>query len=116
AAGYGWIDICKLLIEYGGASLNSLNSWKCTPFMIANLKGHLRIMNYLLDLPGLEVNFLDNTGLSPLHTLDPVQLVNDLATLLIQHGADMNLKNSSGFTPLGVALAKGNFLLAKILI
>ena len=50
AAGYGWLEIVKYLVE-AGADPNAVNSWNNTPVSIAFLKGHFGIASYLLKLP-----------------------------------------------------------------
>ncbi|KAJ3208464.1 hypothetical protein HDU67_006706, partial [Dinochytrium kinnereticum] len=122
AAGYGWVDICRLLIEYGGASINPLNSWKCTPFMVANIKGHIRVMNYLLDLPGLEVNFLDNTGFSPLHTClqsdfsttYDVDRIKQKMAILLNRGANPSIAGIEEKTPLHLLAAAQSLVLFDV--
>ncbi|KAJ3025255.1 UNVERIFIED_CONTAM: hypothetical protein HDU68_007325 [Siphonaria sp. JEL0065] len=108
ACAFGWKDIAKALLEYGQAELNALNSWKCTPLMIADVKGHFGLTQYLLELPGIEVNFLDKNGFSMLHlmfatemssTQDVEMRIKQLESLL-KHGADPNVKSVHGETVL----------------
>ncbi|KAJ3079873.1 hypothetical protein HDU99_009899, partial [Rhizoclosmatium hyalinum] len=108
ACGYGWLDVVKALLEYGGATLNSLNSWKCSPLMIADAKGHFGVTQYLLEIPGIGVNFLDKNGFSMVHltfrtTMSSKQDVERLLKkleVLLKHGADPNLKSVDGDTAL----------------
>ncbi|KAJ3315079.1 hypothetical protein HDU76_002274 [Blyttiomyces sp. JEL0837] len=120
AAGYGWRHVVKLLVEYGDAEVNAQNMWKCTPLMIADLKGHSGIVTDLLegkvDTKGIkvEVNFLDKEGLSLLHhcVMNEVtsQFEADIALtklkLLLSHGADINLKTGDGDTALHLLAMK----------
>ncbi|KAI9345692.1 ankyrin repeat-containing domain protein [Obelidium mucronatum] len=108
ACGFGWRDIAKVLLDYGQAELNALNSWKCTPLMIADMKGHFGLTQYLLELPGIEVNFLDKDGFSMVHLMFNTEMtsrqdvdmrIKKLETLL-KHGADPNVKSVEGETAL----------------
>lgn len=48
ACAYGWLDIVKILVEKGKADINRLNEWKSSPTIIAMLKGHFGVVDYLL--------------------------------------------------------------------
>ncbi|KAJ3341560.1 hypothetical protein HDU83_006579, partial [Entophlyctis luteolus] len=108
ACGYGWKEIAKILLEYGKASLNPLNSWKCSPLMTADLKGHFGLVQYLLGLPGIGVNFLDKNGYSLLHLAFKSQVESprdfetaiQKITTLLRHGAGPNQLSVQANTPL----------------
>ncbi|XP_035216657.1 poly [ADP-ribose] polymerase tankyrase-like isoform X2 [Stegodyphus dumicola] len=55
AAAYGWYFCMKLLIE-AGASLNLPNDWKITPLSLAFLKGHMGLVDFLVEQPGIDIN------------------------------------------------------------
>ncbi|ORZ21992.1 ankyrin repeat protein, partial [Absidia repens] len=69
AAAFGHLDIVKLLVEFGGADPSSNNVWRATPCSVANLKGHIAIVQYLLSLPdgNVNVDFKDEDGYTMLH-------------------------------------------------
>ncbi|XP_077522271.1 poly [ADP-ribose] polymerase tankyrase-like isoform X2 [Amblyomma americanum] len=54
AAAYGWLNCLRLLVE-AGAAPHKTNSSKATPVLVAFLKGHMGIVDYLLDQPGVEL-------------------------------------------------------------
>lgn len=56
ACGYGWLNIVKYLIE-AGADPNSFNEWKMYPVLLAMLKGHFGIVDYMINLPTLNASF-----------------------------------------------------------
>ncbi|KAH9384398.1 hypothetical protein HPB48_026405 [Haemaphysalis longicornis] len=54
AAAYGWLHCLRLLVEAGAAPHRS-NSSRATPVLVAFLKGHMGVVDYLLDQPGVEL-------------------------------------------------------------
>lgn len=56
ATAYGWLNIVKLLIE-AGANPNIENEWKTSPILLAMLKNHFGILDYLINLNNLNANF-----------------------------------------------------------
>jgi len=56
ACAYGWLDIVKYLIE-AGANINSMNDWKMYPVLLAMLKGHFGIVDYMINLKDLNATF-----------------------------------------------------------
>lgn len=55
AAAYGWYYCMKLLIE-AGASLNLPNDWKITPLSLAFMKGHMGLVDFLVEQPDIDIN------------------------------------------------------------
>jgi ankyrin repeat protein len=56
ACAYGWINIVKVLIE-AGADPNILNEWKTSSILIAMLKGHYGIVDYLISLKQINASY-----------------------------------------------------------
>ncbi|KAJ3139800.1 hypothetical protein HK100_010977 [Physocladia obscura] len=118
ACGYGWKEIVKILLDYGQTQLNSLNAWKCTPIMIADMKGHLGITQHLLQRPGIAVNFLNKDGYSMIHQMflggtisskhDAEMRLRKLE-ILLKHGADAALKSIDGDTALHLMAGQWEF-------
>ena len=109
ACAYGWLNIVKLLIEVG-ADPNVLNEWKTSAILIAMLKGHFGIVDYLMDLKNINASFQDDEG----RTLIAQLCLNineesgkNLKHLLEKKKIDATLKDSQGLTPLH-HLAKNN--------
>lgn len=106
AAAYGYIDILHLLIEYGSANPALPNVWTSTPCSVANMKGHVAIVKYLLQLPGspIDVNFKDQDGCIMLQRTIDEPVVSDMdmelnlskAKLLLSMNADVNSKDIEG--------------------
>ena len=61
ACAYGWYFCMKTLLE-AGAEVNACNEWKLTPVAVSLLKGHVGISKFLLDQPGVDINFKDDKG------------------------------------------------------
>ena len=65
AAAYGWLDILDLLVQIEPDILNQPNDWHLTPLPIAYLKGHLGIVEHLLNgkyAEKIDINAVDNDG------------------------------------------------------
>jgi ankyrin repeat protein len=106
AAAFGYIKILHILMEYGSADPSTSNVWRSTPCSIANMKGHIGIVKYLLGLPNtsIDVNFKDQEGCIMLqHCIDesvttPEEKESNLqkARLLLSMKADVNSVNLDG--------------------
>lgn len=89
AAAFGHLSILHLLIGYGQANPGLSNVWRTTPCSIANVKGHVAIVKYLLDLPEhhINVNFKNEEGRSMLqHTVSE--------SVSSKHDQELNLKKA----------------------
>lgn len=88
-----------------GADLNSNNMWKVSPITVAMLKNHSGIVKELLKHEGVDVNGKDDKGLTLLHmacvdlTADDVT---DFVKFLLSKGANPNLADLEGQTPLHI--------------
>ncbi|GFT42008.1 poly polymerase tankyrase [Nephila pilipes] len=78
AAAYGWYFCMKLLIE-AGASLNLPNDWKITPLSLAFMKGHMGLVDFLVEQPGIDIN---------------VDVNNDSGMTLVMQALRSNINNS----------------------
>jgi ankyrin repeat protein len=68
AAAFGKLDILKLL-ALANADFNVMNDWSTTPLSISIVKEHLKISEYLLQNPDINVNFVDDNNETMLHHL-----------------------------------------------
>ena len=98
------LKICKLLVAHGAKVRQASNSGKTALIMAARTKNY-KLIEFLLS-KGSNVNKQDEDGDSALHLVIPCS--NQLVELLIDHGADIDAVNDSGFTPLMIAYSKSN--------
>ena len=106
AAAFGHLDILHLLIHYGHANPGLSNIWRTTPCSIANTKGHVGIVKYLLNLPGglINVNFKNEQGHTMIQSTIAEPILHDQDQelslkkfeLLLSQNADVNSKDING--------------------
>jgi ankyrin repeat protein len=95
----GNLPLVKSLIQVQKAQINHIG-W--TPLHYASAKGHLEIAQYLLT-NGAIVDALSPGNTTPL--MMAVQSGNEaLVKLLLDKGADLQVRNSQGFTAIDIAL------------
>ena len=103
------LDVVKLLISYG-AKVNRVNDSGSTPLHYAtqSYPRNTEIIKILID-NGADVNaahkYLKRT---PLHYVASGYPSSKAARLLLECGADPEVRNISGFTPLEIAIRCGN--------
>ncbi|CDW74196.1 ankyrin repeat-containing protein [Stylonychia lemnae] len=101
ACAYGWLDCIKLLIR-AGASISNANEWGFTPLIIAMMKGHKKIVDFLLDIDGIDVNSTDDKGRNLLcfSMMKFEEKTTDYVKHLIeQKGANPNQEDINKLTP-----------------
>ncbi|KAF3910478.1 Ankyrin-2 [Dactylellina cionopaga] len=100
------LEMASRLIEEFNFPVNVQNSKGQTPLWIACLSGNYEISTYLISR-GADAGIESNTGSNPLHHL-PVfedRHVENIASLLVEHGANINGQNALGYTPLHYAVS-----------
>ena len=105
ACAYGWLDVVKLLVEHGKAEVNRLNEWKSSPTIIAMLKGHFGIVDYLLARKDVDASMVDDEGRSLVSQLClnlNEDSVKNLKFLLSTKKIDAQKKTAEGFSPLHI--------------
>ena len=113
----GHRPLVQLLLQKG-ARLEATNNQEETVIHLAALQGELLILQDLLTYPEAKklINVPDDDGKTPLHKAvwgDPKPAI---VQLLLEHGADPQVKNAYGYTPLHWAAKHGHIESAKLLI
>ncbi|KAJ0410432.1 hypothetical protein P43SY_002764 [Pythium insidiosum] len=98
SASDGDIDAVKQFLANGG-DVNIKDEFGYTPLQAAVSYNHLELVLFLLS-NGASVTLADNDLDTPLHRAETV----DCAKLLLQHGAELNARNSEGRTPFDEAI------------
>nr|CAI5865967.1 unnamed protein product [Callosobruchus analis] len=106
AASKGWTEICKYLLD-NGADINIADERGSTPLHRAASKGNMTVLSLFLTdhADELNINIRDFYGNTPLH-LACEEDRQEEATLLVEHGADIEIKNRDQQTPLDLCTPK----------
>ena len=125
AASRGHFDVLRCLLE-NGADINASTADNCTPLMIAIENGNINAATFLIE-HGANVDLKDDRGDTALHYAMSRYILYDcnasleVFSCLIEHGADVNGRNSSkgpsnSCTPLMVASRNSRVDLMTLLI
>lgn len=112
------MDILQLTVKHG-ADVTLLNRYGGTALIPAGEHGHVEIIKYLLETTKIDINHVNNLGWTAL--LEAIVLNNggsrqqQAVQLLVDHGADVNIADKNGVTPLQHARAKGFTEIVRIL-
>ena len=102
AAFRGFTDVVRLLIDSEPNLLNQSNNRGFTPLHMAASKGHVQTVNLLLSYAGIELDTQSDTGSAALHFAAKNDHL-DIVKQLVSAGANINLTNNNGHTPLSWA-------------
>jgi ankyrin repeat protein len=110
AGAEGLLQIVKLATA-AGADPTLTNRYGGTALIPAAERGHVEMVQYLLTKTTVDVNHVNRLGWTAL--LEAIILADGgprhqrIVTLLIEHGADVNLADHDGVTPLAHARSRG---------
>ncbi|WP_110934555.1 ankyrin repeat domain-containing protein [Paenibacillus bouchesdurhonensis] len=119
AGAEGFLEIVKLAID-AGANPQLTNRYGGTALIPASERGHVEVVQELLSHSDIDVNHINN-----LHWTAVLEAVilgsggekhQKIVQLLVNHGADVNIGDGNGVTPLMHARQKGFQEIADILI
>jgi len=119
AGAEGYIEILKLTIS-AGANPHLLNRYGGTALIPASEHGYVEVVKLLLNETKTDVNLINNLGWTAL--LEAIILNNGgvnqqkVIKLLLSHGADVNIKDFNGISPLEHSRRKGFKRVEKILL
>lgn len=103
----GYKEVVEVLLEFG-AEVNILQTYEeMTPLHAAIANGHFELLRPLLHC-GADPDLIDQRGNFPLYTIctrrnDP-QSINSVIRMILEFGADVNKRNSDGFSSLHAAV------------
>ena len=115
----GWLDILSLAIE-AHADTRLTNRFGGISIIPASERGHVEVVRELLTHTDINVNHVNNLGWTAL--LEAIILSNggkahqQIVQLLIDYGADVNLADKDGVTPLLHARERGFTEIERMLL
>jgi ankyrin repeat protein len=146
AAGNGFDEVCRLLIQHGadvdardsydksplhyaavqqnydvvetllGGGLNSGDPSGATPLIRAAADGKTALVQLLLEIPAVDPNVRNAEGLAALHVAIKAGMSLPARLLVGSGRADVNLQDADGLTPLHWAARKRKMDIAEILL
>jgi ankyrin repeat protein len=119
ASAQGWLDILKLAIE-AHADTRLTNRFGGISIIPASERGHVEVVRELLTRTDINVNHVNNLGwtalLEAIVLSDGGRAHQQIVQLLIEHGADVNLPDKAGVTPLQNARKRGFTEIERLLL
>jgi uncharacterized protein len=119
ASAEGLFEIVKLTID-AKADTRLTNRFGGTALIPAAERGHVEIVQELLTRTDIDVNHINNLGwtalLEAIILSDGGERHRQIVQLLVDHGANINIPDKDGITPLEHARARGFREIEKILL
>jgi len=119
AGAEGLLDIVRLCIT-AGADTKRTNRYGGTALIPAAERGHVEVVKELLTHSDVDVNHINNLGwtalLEAIVLSDGGKAHQQIVQLLVDHGADVNIPDKDGITPLQHARARGFQEIESILL
>ncbi|XP_044924807.1 fibronectin type 3 and ankyrin repeat domains protein 1 [Mustela putorius furo] len=111
----GHLDVVKYLRRHG-ASWETRDLGGCTALHWAADGGHCNVIDWMIK-DGCEVDAVDTgSGWTPLMRVSAVSGNQSVASVLIEAGADVNMRDKDGKTPLMVAVLNNHEELVQLLL
>ena len=111
----GNLKIVKYVVKKG-ADLNAETNSKWTPLHVAMQNNRTKIVHFLLDQEGLDVDRKDKAGVLPLHIATYKSRIDTVARLLKINAKVVNEQANSGWSPLDFAVHMGHVEMVKLLL
>ena len=103
-------DVLSCLIK-NGADVNVRARDTCTPLMTAIKQGRVGVATFLVQ-HGANMTLIDKNGFTALHHATSFEVL----SCLIRNGADVNACTNDNYTPLMIAVEKGNKVAVTFLV
>ena len=119
AGAEGLLDILRLVNE-AGADPALTNRYGGTALIPACERGHVEVVRYLLEASDVDVDHVNDLGWTGL--LEAIILADgdaahqEIVRMLLENGADPDLGDRDGVTPLAHARARGQAAIAGLLV
>ena len=115
AAQQGREEDVRLLLAVPGININLATYDGTSPLMIAVTQWHEEVVNLLLAAPGIDANACRDDGATALFVAAQHGFT-EIVRLLIRHGADVNLPNYRGTSPLCIAMFQRYIDIVSVLL
>jgi len=113
AARNGHVQALERLIKINPDTLNAVNSKGYTPLILASYYSQSEVVKFLLE-NDVNINFISSQGTALCGVAYKGDIV--IAKLLIQYGAELDIQDDNGTSPLLYATLLGHTKLAKLLL
>lgn len=118
AGAEGNIEVVKLSLKYG-ANFKIYNRYGGSALIPAAEKGHVDVVKILANEPGYPINHVNNLGWTAINEAIILgkggRAHTEIVKVLIDAGADVNIPDSKGITPLQHAKSRGFTQIIKLL-
>ena len=115
ASSFKNVDTMRVLLAHG-ANVNAQDRDGDTCLIyLPQVQAPPSTYRFLFEQPGINVNLANGLGETPLHLMAKWNTSQDIVEMLLEKGADLNVRTNQGKTPLDVAEDSANSELAKFL-